>query len=111
MQDVYSMLYAPIAIALWVSAAFSGPALGPLISGFAVMAARALQQVAEDRRRFVLLAALADVGDGAHTLDETVEMLLDLLVPAFAVVFLQLEPEHFVRVVLAGEKAQSLIAG
>ena len=38
MQDVYSMLYAPIAIALWVSAAFSGPALGPVISGFAVMA-------------------------------------------------------------------------
>ena len=38
LQDVYSMLYVPIAVALWVSAAFSGPALGPVISGFAVMA-------------------------------------------------------------------------
>lgn len=38
MQDVYSLLYVPIAIAFWVSAAFSAPALGPLLSGFAVMA-------------------------------------------------------------------------
>jgi len=37
MQDIYSMLYVPIAIAFWVSAAFSAPALGPLLSGFAVM--------------------------------------------------------------------------
>jgi DHA1 family multidrug resistance protein-like MFS transporter len=38
MQDIYSMLYVPIAIAFWVSAGFSAPALGPLLSGFAVMA-------------------------------------------------------------------------
>src|SRR6187402_3431550 len=36
MQDMYSMLYIPIAIAFWVSAAFSAPALGPLLSGFSV---------------------------------------------------------------------------
>jgi DHA1 family multidrug resistance protein-like MFS transporter len=33
----YSMLYAPYALAAWASAAFCGPALGPLFSGFAVM--------------------------------------------------------------------------
>jgi DHA1 family multidrug resistance protein-like MFS transporter len=37
MQDIYSMLYAPYALAAWASAAFCGPALGPLFSGFAVM--------------------------------------------------------------------------
>jgi DHA1 family multidrug resistance protein-like MFS transporter len=38
MQDMYSMLYLPIAIACWVSAAFCAPALGPFLSGFAVPA-------------------------------------------------------------------------
>lgn len=38
MQDMYSMLYVPIAVACWVSAAFVAPALGPLLSGFSVMA-------------------------------------------------------------------------
>ncbi|TID14377.1 putative caffeine resistance protein 5 [Venturia nashicola] len=38
MQDIYSMLYVPIAVAFWVSAGFSAPAVGPLLSGFAVMA-------------------------------------------------------------------------
>ena len=38
MQDMYSMLYVPIAVAFWVSAGFSAPALGPLLSGFAVAA-------------------------------------------------------------------------
>lgn len=37
MQDMYSLLYLPVAVAAWVSAAFSAPALGPLLSGFAVM--------------------------------------------------------------------------
>ena len=36
MQDMYSLLYLPYAIATWVSAAYCGPALGPLLSGFAV---------------------------------------------------------------------------
>ena len=35
---MYSFLYLPYAIAFWVSAAFAAPALGPLISGFAVYA-------------------------------------------------------------------------
>jgi DHA1 family multidrug resistance protein-like MFS transporter len=38
MQDIYSLLYVPIAVAFWVSAGFSAPAVGPLLSGFAVMA-------------------------------------------------------------------------
>lgn len=38
MQDMYSLLYLPFALVAWVSAAYCGPALGPLLSGFAVMA-------------------------------------------------------------------------
>ncbi|KAL8990319.1 MAG: hypothetical protein Q9169_008149 [Polycauliona sp. 2 TL-2023] len=36
MQDMYSMLKVPYAMTFWVSAAYCGPALGPLLSGFAV---------------------------------------------------------------------------
>ncbi|EPE33114.1 MFS general substrate transporter [Glarea lozoyensis ATCC 20868] len=38
MQDIYSLLYLPYALVAWVSAAYCGPALGPLLSGFAVTA-------------------------------------------------------------------------
>ena len=38
MQDMYSLLKLPYALTIWVSAAYCGPALGPLISGFAVTA-------------------------------------------------------------------------
>lgn len=38
MQDLYSELSIPFAMVLWVSAAYCGPALGPLLSGFAVSA-------------------------------------------------------------------------
>lgn len=38
MQDMYSLLYLPYALTAWVSAAYCGPALGPLLSGFAVTA-------------------------------------------------------------------------
>ncbi|CAF9904389.1 hypothetical protein IMSHALPRED_000018 [Imshaugia aleurites] len=38
MQDMYSLLKLPYALTVWVSAAYCGPALGPLFSGFAVMA-------------------------------------------------------------------------
>ncbi|KAL6713226.1 hypothetical protein ACLMJK_009347 [Lecanora helva] len=38
MQDLYSLLYLPYAISAWVSAAYCGPALGPLLSGFAITA-------------------------------------------------------------------------
>lgn len=38
MQDMYSLLYLPYALTAWVAAAYCGPALGPLISGFAVTA-------------------------------------------------------------------------
>ena len=38
MQDLYSLIKLPYALAAWVAAAFSAPALGPLLSGFAVMA-------------------------------------------------------------------------
>ncbi|KAG8532278.1 uncharacterized protein KY384_003919 [Bacidia gigantensis] len=38
MQDMYSLLYLPYALSAWVSAAYCGPALGPLLSGFAVTA-------------------------------------------------------------------------
>ncbi|MCJ1275484.1 hypothetical protein MMC21_003287 [Puttea exsequens] len=38
MQDMYSLLYFPYALTVWVSAAYCGPALGPLLSGFAVEA-------------------------------------------------------------------------
>ncbi|KAH7109105.1 multidrug transporter [Dendryphion nanum] len=36
--DMYSLLYLPYSIAAWVSAMFAAPALGPLLSGFAVYA-------------------------------------------------------------------------
>jgi len=36
MQDMYSLLKLPYALTVWVSAAYCGPALGPLLSGFAV---------------------------------------------------------------------------
>ncbi|KAI9838424.1 MAG: hypothetical protein M1838_004612 [Thelocarpon superellum] len=38
MQDLYSFMYLPYSLSSWVSAAFAAPALGPLISGFAVTA-------------------------------------------------------------------------
>ena len=38
MQDMYSLLYLPYALTFWVSSAYCGPALGPLLSGFAVTA-------------------------------------------------------------------------
>ncbi|KAK9235730.1 major facilitator superfamily domain-containing protein [Lipomyces kononenkoae] len=38
MQDIYSLLKLPYALIFWVSAAYCGPALGPLLSGFSVPA-------------------------------------------------------------------------
>ncbi|KAH8821786.1 multidrug transporter [Xylogone sp. PMI_703] len=38
MQDMYSLLYLPYPIALWVASAFAGPAVGPVLSGFTVVA-------------------------------------------------------------------------
>ncbi|KAI9715354.1 MAG: hypothetical protein M1812_005999 [Candelaria pacifica] len=38
MGDMYSLLYLPYSVALWVSAAFAAPALGPLLAGFSVPA-------------------------------------------------------------------------
>jgi DHA1 family multidrug resistance protein-like MFS transporter len=38
MQDMYSLLYLPYSVALWVSSMFAAPALGPILSGFAVIA-------------------------------------------------------------------------
>lgn len=38
MQDMYSLLHLPYAMIVWVAAAYCGPALGPLLSGFAVTA-------------------------------------------------------------------------
>jgi DHA1 family multidrug resistance protein-like MFS transporter len=38
LQDIYTLLYFPYALVGWVAAAYCGPALGPLLSGFAVMA-------------------------------------------------------------------------
>lgn len=38
LQDMYSLLKLPYALTLWVSAAYCGPSIGPLISGYAVQA-------------------------------------------------------------------------
>ena len=38
MGDMYSLLKLPYALTAWVSASFNGPALGPVISGYAVTA-------------------------------------------------------------------------
>jgi DHA1 family multidrug resistance protein-like MFS transporter len=35
-QDLYDMLYVPYGLTAWVFAAYGGPALGPLLAGFAV---------------------------------------------------------------------------
>lgn len=37
-KDMYSLLYLPYPLALWVVAMFAAPALGPLLSGFSVYA-------------------------------------------------------------------------
>jgi DHA1 family multidrug resistance protein-like MFS transporter len=37
-QDMYSLLYLPYPLTAWVAVCFAGPALGPLLSGFAVYA-------------------------------------------------------------------------
>ena len=37
MGDLYGLIKLPYAMTAWVAAAFSAPALGPLLSGFAVM--------------------------------------------------------------------------
>ncbi|KAJ9652238.1 hypothetical protein H2198_008478 [Neophaeococcomyces mojaviensis] len=37
MQDMYSLLKLPYALSVWTAGAFCAPALGPLLSGFAVM--------------------------------------------------------------------------
>jgi MFS transporter, DHA1 family, multidrug resistance protein len=37
MGDLYGLLKLPYALVAWVAASFSAPALGPLLSGFAVM--------------------------------------------------------------------------
>ncbi|RII10122.1 hypothetical protein CUC08_Gglean006112 [Alternaria sp. MG1] len=38
MQDLYTLLQLPYGLAFWTAAAFAGPALGPLLSGFSVYA-------------------------------------------------------------------------
>lgn len=38
LQDMYSLLKLPYALTLWVAAAYCGPSIGPLISGYAVEA-------------------------------------------------------------------------
>ncbi|KAL9107519.1 MAG: hypothetical protein Q9227_007621 [Pyrenula ochraceoflavens] len=38
MGDIFSFLKLPYGLAIWTAAAFCGPALGPVLSGFAVMA-------------------------------------------------------------------------
>jgi DHA1 family multidrug resistance protein-like MFS transporter len=38
MQDLYSLLHLPYGLAFWTAAAFAGPAIGPLLSGFSVYA-------------------------------------------------------------------------
>ncbi|KAF2026274.1 multidrug transporter [Setomelanomma holmii] len=38
MGDLYSLLYLPYPLAMWVVSAFAAPALGPLLSGFSVYA-------------------------------------------------------------------------
>jgi DHA1 family multidrug resistance protein-like MFS transporter len=38
LQDMYSLVYLPFAVCLWALAATCGPALGPIISGFSVVA-------------------------------------------------------------------------
>lgn len=38
MQDMYSLLYLPYPMAMWVASAFAGPAVGPVLSGFTVVA-------------------------------------------------------------------------
>ena len=38
LQDIYSLIKLPYAIAVWAAAAFCGPALGPVLSGYATQA-------------------------------------------------------------------------
>ena len=48
------------------------------------IAARSGAQVGRDRERFSVLSAVAEIADGTQTLDDTVERLNDLVVPAVA---------------------------
>jgi PAS domain S-box-containing protein len=54
------------------------------VSALAVLAARGRAQVARDRERFALLAAVAEIADGTRSLKDTVAQLNDLVVPAVA---------------------------
>jgi PAS domain S-box-containing protein len=49
-----------------------------------VVAFQARGRALEQRRRFALLAAIADVADGTGSLQQTADALADLIVPAFA---------------------------
>ena len=53
-------------------------------SGFAVLAASALNRLIVGRARFQLLSRVAEVTDGAPTLEETMRRLSGAIVPAFA---------------------------
>jgi PAS domain S-box-containing protein len=83
--------------------------VGVVGAALAALAAGARERVAEDRRRFALLVALADVGDGTETLEETVRLVGDLLVPAFADVavvdFVQQSEVQRLGVRVAGPRA------
>jgi len=55
-----------------------------IASGLAVLLARSRAQVTRDRERFAVLSAIADIADGTRSLEDTVDGINDLVVPAIA---------------------------
>ncbi|KAF5535946.1 cycloheximide resistance [Fusarium napiforme] len=80
--DIYSLMALPYAMMAWVSAAYCGPALGPLLSGFAVPAKNWLWSLYESiwasAPIFILMFLLLPETSGANILLRRAERLRKL---------------------------------
>ncbi|EWG42429.1 hypothetical protein FVEG_04238 [Fusarium verticillioides 7600] len=80
--DIYSLMALPYAMMAWVSAAYCGPALGPLISGFAVPAKNwrwsLYESIWASAPVFILMFLLLPETSGANILLRRAERLRKL---------------------------------
>ncbi|KAF5969123.1 hypothetical protein FBULB1_10403 [Fusarium bulbicola] len=80
--DIYSLMALPYAMMAWVSAAYCGPALGPLISGFAVPAKNwrwsLYESIWASAPIFILMFLLLPETSGANILLRRAERLRKL---------------------------------
>src|SRR4051794_12078708 len=83
--------------------------------GFAFLGLRAQAQLLKDRRRFEMLSVAATISDANGSLDETVQRLVELVVPDLADVCVIdiLRDDHVERLAVAarGPRAAEIEAG